>query len=34
MSFIVNRPKVELKLDLTRTDVMGRRMDYTLKAVR
>ncbi|MEI2386999.1 ribulose bisphosphate carboxylase small subunit [Breoghania sp. JC706] len=34
MSFIVNRPKVEPKLDLTRTDVMGRRMDYTLKAMR
>lgn len=34
MSFIVNRPKVEPKLDLTRTDVMGRRMDYTLKALR
>lgn len=33
-SFIVNRPKVEPKLDMTRTDVRGRSQTYSWKAVR
>jgi ribulose-bisphosphate carboxylase small chain len=34
MSFIVNRPKVEHKLEMTRTDVRGRSQTYSWKAVR
>ena len=33
-SFIVNRPKVEHKLEMTRTDVRGRSQTYSWKAVR
>ena len=32
MSFIVNRPKVEPKLEMTRTDTRGRSQHYSLKA--
>lgn len=34
MSFIVNRPEVEPKLDMTRFDTAGRRQMYGLKALR
>ena len=33
-SFIVNRPKVEPKLDMTRTDTRGRSQTYSWRAVR
>jgi ribulose-bisphosphate carboxylase small chain len=34
MSFIVNRPKNEPKIDMTRTDVRGRTQNYSWKMVR
>jgi ribulose-bisphosphate carboxylase small chain len=34
MSFIVNRPKVEPKLEMTRTDVRGRSQSYAWQARR
>jgi ribulose-bisphosphate carboxylase small chain len=34
MSFIVQRPKVEPHFDMTRTDVRGRSMNYTLTQAR
>lgn len=34
MSFIVNRPKVEPRLAMTRTDVRGRTQSYSWTAVR
>ncbi len=34
MSFIVNRPKVEPKIEMTRTDVRSRSQTYSWKAVR
>ncbi|MCB1546479.1 MAG: ribulose bisphosphate carboxylase small subunit, partial [Hyphomicrobiaceae bacterium] len=34
MSFIVNRPEVEPKLDMTRVDVRGRAQAYSWKPVR
>jgi ribulose-bisphosphate carboxylase small chain len=34
MSFIVNRPKNEPKIDMTRTDVRGRTQNYSWKIVR
>lgn len=33
MSFIVNRPKVEPKIDLTRTDIQGRSQHYSWKVL-
>lgn len=34
MSFIVNRPKVEPRLEMTRTDVRGRTQRYSWRAAR
>lgn len=34
MSFIVNRPEVEPRLELTRTEVRGRTMSYSIRTVR
>ncbi len=34
MSFIVNRPKVEPKLEMTRTDVRGRSQGYSWRVAR
>lgn len=34
MSFIVNRPKVEPKLDMTRADVRGRAQSYSWRMAR
>ena len=34
MSYIVNRPKVEPKIEMTRTDVRSRSQTYSWKAVR
>jgi ribulose-bisphosphate carboxylase small chain len=34
MSFLVNRPKVEPKIEMTRTDVRGRSQSYSWKTVR
>lgn len=34
MSFIVNRPKVEPRLEMTRTDVRGRTQSYSWRAAR
>lgn len=33
MSFIVNRPKVEPKIDMTRTDIRGRSQHYSWKVL-
>ncbi|MCB1520416.1 MAG: ribulose bisphosphate carboxylase small subunit [Hyphomicrobiaceae bacterium] len=33
MSFIVNRPKIEPELDMTRTDIKGRSQRYSWKPV-
>ena len=34
MSFIVNRPKVEPKIEMTRTDVRGRSQSYSWRTVK
>ena len=34
MSFIVNRPKVEPKIEMTRTDIRGRSQHYSWKMVK
>lgn len=34
MSFIVNRPKVEPEIEMTRTDIRGRSQEYSWKMVK